>query len=62
MYRLEDQLKKLLVRGHITNLNLPVPNLIVINGLDECDDQEGICRFIKWVYKQISVPIPPHES
>jgi hypothetical protein len=48
-YRLEDQLEKLLVKGRVTNLNPPVPDLIVIDGLDECDDQEGICRFIKWV-------------
>jgi hypothetical protein len=48
-YRLEDQLEKLLVRGHVTNLNAPVADLIVIDGLDECDDQEGIFRLIKWV-------------
>ena len=25
------------------------PNLVVIDGLDECSSREGICRVIEWI-------------
>jgi hypothetical protein len=44
---LEDQLSKLL----ITNVNPTDPNLIVIDGLDECASRKGICQLIEWIRK-----------
>jgi len=41
----EDQLSKLLV----TNINSTDPNLIIIDGLDECESQRGIYRLIEWI-------------
>jgi hypothetical protein len=43
----EVQLSKLL----ITNVNPTGPNLVVIDGLDECASQEGICQLIEWIRK-----------
>ena len=47
---LEDQLSKLL----ITNFNPTDPNLIVIDGLDECASLRGICQLIEWIRKNKS--------
>jgi RecA/RadA recombinase len=44
---LEDQLSTFL----IGSVNPSVPNLVVIDGLDECASQEGICRLIEWIRK-----------
>ena len=46
---LEHQLSKLLVRGQVAGANPAGPNLIVIDGLDECASQEGICWLIDWL-------------
>ncbi|KAF8240334.1 hypothetical protein L208DRAFT_1384873 [Tricholoma matsutake] len=46
---LEAQLSKLLVRGPVVNVNSAGPNLIIIDGLDECASQEGIRRLIDWL-------------
>jgi len=42
---LQDQLSKLL----ITNVNPSDPDLIVVDGLDECASQKGICQLIEWI-------------
>ena len=47
---LEDQLSKLLVM----NIEPAVPNLIIIDGLDECASREGICQLIEWIRKNKS--------
>ncbi|KAF8225391.1 hypothetical protein L208DRAFT_1041085, partial [Tricholoma matsutake] len=39
---LEDQLSKYLILGPVANVNSTLPNLIVIDGLDECTSQAGI--------------------
>jgi len=44
---LESQLYKLL----ITNVNPTDPDLVIIDGLDECASQEGICQLIEWIRK-----------
>jgi len=44
---LKNQLSKLL----ITTVNPTDPNLIVIDGLDECSLWEGICQLIEWIRK-----------
>jgi len=44
---LEAQLSKLL----ITNVNPTDPNLVIIDGLDECASREGICQLIEWIRK-----------
>jgi len=49
-FSLEEQLSKLL----ITIVNPTDPNLIVIDGLDECSSREGICQLIKWIRKNKS--------
>ncbi len=46
----EAQLSKLL----ITNINPTDPNLIIIDGLDECESQRGIYRLIEWIRSQKS--------
>jgi hypothetical protein len=48
---LEDQLSKYLVLGPVANVNSTSPDLIVIDGLDECASQEGIRRLINWLRK-----------
>jgi len=47
---LEDQLSKLLV----TNVNSTDPNLIVIDGLDECASLGRVCQLIEWIRKNKS--------
>jgi hypothetical protein len=44
---LEDRLSKLL----ISRSDPALPNLLVIDGLDECSSREGICRMIEWIRK-----------
>ena len=46
---LEHQLSKLLVRGQVAGANPAGPNLIVIDGLDECASQVGIYWLIDWL-------------
>ena len=46
-FSLKDQLSKLL----ITTVNPTDPNLIVIDGLDECSSREGICQLIELIRK-----------
>ncbi len=46
---LEHQLLNL-----ILNVNPSDPNLIVIDGLDECVSREGICQLIEWIRKNKS--------
>jgi DNA polymerase III delta prime subunit len=48
---LEDQLSKLLVFGPVANVNPAGPNLVVIDGLDECASEEGISWLIDWLRK-----------
>ena len=50
----EDQLSKLLVHGPVADTNHAGPDLIVIDGLDECASQEGIRRLIDWLRKNIT--------
>ncbi len=45
---LEDQLSKFLIASD----NPSAPNLVVIDGLDECASQDGICRLIEWIRKK----------
>lgn len=47
----EDQFSKLLVHGPVADTNHAGPDLIVIDGLDECASQEGIRRLIDWLRK-----------
>jgi hypothetical protein len=44
---LEDQLSTFLIASD----NPSVPYLVVIDGLDECASQDGICRLIEWIRK-----------
>ncbi|KAF8644352.1 hypothetical protein AX14_009428, partial [Amanita brunnescens Koide BX004] len=48
---LENQLSTLLVRGLAAHIDPTGPNLIVIDGLDECASQERIIRLIDWLRK-----------
>ena len=45
---LVDQLSTFLTSSH----NPPRPYLVVIDGLDECDSQDGIYRLIEWIRKR----------
>jgi len=45
---LEDQLSTFL----IATVNPSVPDLVVIDGLDECASQDGIYRLIEWILKR----------
>jgi RecA/RadA recombinase len=45
---LENQLSTFL----IASANPPVPNLVVIDGLDECASQDGICKLIELICKK----------
>ncbi|KAK2463805.1 hypothetical protein APHAL10511_004110 [Amanita phalloides] len=47
---LEDQLRKLLQLGPTSPGQ--VPHLVVIDGLDECSDQDGIRKLIEWLCTQ----------
>ncbi len=47
---LEDQLSTFLIASD----NPSALNLVVIDGLDECASQDGICRLIKWIRKKSS--------
>ena len=44
---LEDQLSTFLIAA----ANPTAPSLIIIDGLDECGSQDGICRLIEWIRK-----------
>jgi DNA polymerase III delta prime subunit len=46
---LENQLSKFLVHGPVADTKHAGPNLIVIDGLDECASQEGVRRLIDWL-------------
>ena len=48
---LEGRLSKLLIIRSIINTNPTPPDLVVIDGLDECSSREGICRVIEWIRK-----------
>ena len=48
---LEDQLSKLFVRGPAAKIDPADPDLIVIDGLDECTSQDRIVQLIKWLRK-----------
>ena len=48
---LEDRLSKLLINKSIINADPSAPDLVVIDGLDECSSREGICRVIEWIRK-----------
>ncbi|KAF8688285.1 hypothetical protein AX14_003471 [Amanita brunnescens Koide BX004] len=48
---LDAQLSTLLFRRPIADVSPAGPNLIVIDGLDECASQDGIIRLIKWLRK-----------
>ena len=47
---LEDQLSTFLIASD----NPSAPNLVVIDGLDECSSQDGICRLIEWIRNKSS--------
>ena len=47
---LQAQLSKLLV----PNLNPTAPNLVIIDGLDECSSRDGVCQLIEWIRKNRS--------
>jgi hypothetical protein len=49
---LENQLSTFL----IANLKPSAPNLVVIDGLDECSSQDGICKLIELICKLKSSP------
>ena len=48
---IEDRLSKLLTNRSILNSGSLVPNLLIIDGLDECSSREGIHRLIQWIRK-----------
>ena len=48
---LENQLLTLLVHGPVAHVDPAGPNLIVIDGLDECASQDEILRLIDWLCK-----------
>jgi len=53
---LKDPISKLSLENQLSTLliatdNPPVPDLIVIDGLDKCASQDGICRLIEWIRK-----------
>jgi hypothetical protein len=48
---LENQLLTLLVCELVTHVNPAGPNLIVIDGLNECASQDRITQLINWLLK-----------
>ena len=48
---LENQLLTLLVHGPVAHVDPAGPNLIIIDGLDECASQAGVIRLIDWLRK-----------
>ena len=46
---LEDRLTKLLISESNTCPDPDSPELVVIDGLDECSSREGVCRMIEWI-------------
>ena len=48
---LDDQLSTLLIRGPVAPADPTGPNLIVIDGLDECTSRDGIIRLINYLRK-----------
>ena len=46
---LEDRLFKLLISESNTSPDPDSPELVVIDGLDECSSREDICRVVEWI-------------
>ena len=46
---LEDRLSKLLIDRSVIDTDPTPPDLVVIDGLDECSSREGICRVVEWI-------------
>ena len=67
---LEDRLSKLLINRSILDADPAAPDILVIDGLDECSSREGICRLVEWIRKNelpfrlllTSRPEPEFES
>ena len=48
---LEDRLSKLLINKSIIISDSAGPDLVVIDGLDECSSREGVCQVVEWIRK-----------